>query len=335
MSNPPTNKTASPMTAPEEICNDLFRLRIPLPDSPLKYLNAYVIKANDRNLVIDVGLNLDACRSAMMTSLDSLGVELETTDFFITHMHADHLGLLPELAGESNTVYFNGPEALLMRHWSGPADLIRFSVKHGFPDGVMEQAFDAHPAGRLRMERFPVPTLVKDGDTIEAGRYRFRCVHTPGHTPGHICLYEPDRRLMIAGDHLLGDITPNVVCWSEGINPLGNYLQSLEKVADLDVDLVLPGHRGVFRGHRRRIAELKDHHYQRLQEVRDLLRISKLSAFEVAQKMTWDFGNGDWGVFPITQQWFATGEALAHLRYLEEAGIVQREMPGGIIKFRC
>ncbi len=319
---------------PEEICEDLFRLRIPLPETPLKYLNAYAITSGERNLVIDVGLNLETCRLAMLDGLASLGIALKETDFFSTHMHADHLGLLPDLVDGSSTVYFNEPEALLMSQWKGPGDLIRFSVKHGFPEGIMEQAFNAHPAGRLRMERFPVPTLVKDGDVIEAGPYHFQCVHTPGHTPGHICLYDPTKRIFIAGDHLLGDISPNVVCWADEENPLGNYLESLDKVAELDVDLVLPGHRSVFRGHRRRVAQLKKHHDRRLREVRDLLKNGQMSAFETAQRMSWEFGNGDWDAFPVTQQWFATGEALAHLRYLEASGVVQRQMDGNVFRFQ-
>jgi glyoxylase-like metal-dependent hydrolase (beta-lactamase superfamily II) len=220
-----------------------------------------------------------------------------------------------------------------MRLWKGPADLIRFSVAHGFPRDVMEQAFEAHPAARLRAEQFPVPSLVKDGDIIEAGPYHFRCVHTPGHTPGHTCLYDPAKKVLIAGDHLLGDITPNVVCWSDGKNPLGDYLESLDKVAVLDVELVLPGHRSVFHDHRRRIAELQHHHHRRLREVRAIIGPGAMSAFEVAEKMTWEFGNGDWDAFPVTQKWFATGEALAHLRYLEQTGAVQGETSEGIVRF--
>ena len=220
-----------------------------------------------------------------------------------------------------------------MRQWRGPGDLIRFSVAHGFPEGVMEQAFDAHPAGRLRVGRFPIPKLVKDGDTITVGPYRFQCVHTPGHTPGHLCLYEPNKKILIAGDHLLGDISPNVVCWSNEENPLGHYLESLDKVDQLDVDLVLPGHRQIFHRHRQRVMELKNHHAQRLQEVQNIISLGSKNAFETAREMTWEFGNGDWDAFPVTQQWFATGEALAHLRYLEASGIVQRQMDGKVFRF--
>ena len=319
---------------PEEIDEDLFRLRIPLPETSLKYLNAYVARGKDRHLVVDVGLNLEVCRSDMLAGLDILDIALERTDFFITHFHADHLGLLPDLAGPSSTVYFNNPEARLLNKWKGTGDMIDFSVKHGFPIEEIRQAFAAHPVERLRIDQFPIPTLVKDGYNIAVGSYRFRCVHTPGHTPGHMCLYEPQRKILIAGDHLLTDISPNIVCWSNEENPLKHYIESLDKVANLEVDMVLPGHRRVFHEHRRRVTELKAHHERRLNEVQNIIASGKMNAYQVAEKMTWEFGNGNWDTFPVTQQWFATGEALAHLRYLEESGTIQCEMVRGVYRFQ-
>jgi len=322
------------MQPPEEICDNLFRLRIPLPETPLGYLNTYVVKSDDRHLVVDVGFNLSACRAAITSGLAMLDVALEETDFFITHMHADHLGLLPELAEPSATVYFSKPEARLLRQWKGPGDLIDFSTRHGFPSRRIEQAFSAHPASSLRIDRLPTPVLVNDGDIIHLKHYRFRCIHTPGHTPGHMCLYEPERRILIAGDHLLDGISPNVVCWSDAENPLKHYLESLEKVAALDVDIVLPGHRRIFHNHRRRVAELMAHHAHRLMEARNIIASRGMNAFRVAGKIGWDFGNGHWDAFPVTQQWFAFGEALAHLRYLEEFEIVNRVVVDNIAVFK-
>jgi hypothetical protein len=99
---------------------------------------------------------------------------------------------------------------------------------------------------------------------------------------------------------------------------LKEYLGSLDKVFDLDVELVLPGHRSIFRNHKIRIQELKQHHRTRLEEVLSILQKGKQNAFEVASQMTWDIGYRSWDSFPAGQKWFAFGEALAHLRYLEE-----------------
>ena len=93
----------------EEILPGLFRLKIPLPDSPLKYLNSYVIKGPDRSLIIDTGLNRKECLEAMQTGLSTLGVDLESADIFITHLHADHFGLVTKLATPKSQVYFSRP----------------------------------------------------------------------------------------------------------------------------------------------------------------------------------------------------------------------------------
>jgi glyoxylase-like metal-dependent hydrolase (beta-lactamase superfamily II) len=96
---------------PEEIVKNIFRLEIPLPRNPLKALNSYVVRGSGRNLVIDTGMRRKECMEAMQAGLDSLGIKMQETDFFITHFHADHLGLVSELAGETSKIYMNAPDA--------------------------------------------------------------------------------------------------------------------------------------------------------------------------------------------------------------------------------
>jgi glyoxylase-like metal-dependent hydrolase (beta-lactamase superfamily II) len=175
--------------------------------------------------------------------------------------------------------------------------------------------------------------MLADGDSIQAGLYHFRCVSTPGHTLGHMCLYEPRHRLLIAGDHILIDITPNIQCWSDAENPLKAYLESLDKVAGLDVTRTLPGHRRLMNDPRPRIAELQAHHRTRLAEVLAILAGGPRNAFEIAARMTWDIQADRWEDFPVAQQWFATGEALSHLRYLEEEGKIARLEAGNGVRF--
>jgi glyoxylase-like metal-dependent hydrolase (beta-lactamase superfamily II) len=129
------------------------------------------------------------------------------------------------------------------------------------------------------------------------------------------------------------DISPNIVCWSDGENPLANFLASLDKVQKLQVDLVLPGHRRLINTPEDRIVELKKHHATRLDEVLALLNGRSMNAFQVASNMTWDIVSENWDQFPATQKWFATGEAISHLRYLEDAGRIMRKTEKKIIKF--
>lgn len=130
----------------------------------------------------------------------------------------------------------------------------------------------------------------------------------------------------MAGDHILNDITPTIQLWSDEWNPLKEYLASLDKVYEFDIELVLPGHRGVFRNCKERIQELKYHHQKRLDEIISILGKGSQNAFQIASQMSWDIIYDSWDLFPITQKWFAIGEAISHLKYLEEKEVVQREM---------
>ena len=312
----------------EELLPDLFRLKIPLPDSPLKYLNSYVVKGADRSLIIDTGLNRKECLDAMQAGLRSLNLDLEAADIFITHLHADHFGLVTKLATATTQVYFSRPEKELIESWEGFGAMLTYAGHNGFPEDELQTALDKHPGAKYGSEWMPEMKLLEDGDEIRAGQYAFRCVATPGHTMGHICLYEPGKHILVAGDHILIDITPNIQCWSDTQNPLKHYLSSLDKVYDLKVDLTLPWHRRLIHNYQTRIEDLKRHHFERLSEVLSILKRGPLNAFRVASRMTWDIDSESWDQFPVAQKWFATGEAISHLRYLEEDGKLTRIQDG-------
>jgi glyoxylase-like metal-dependent hydrolase (beta-lactamase superfamily II) len=318
----------------EEVLPHFYRAEIPLPNNPLKQTNAYIITAGKRNLIIDTGMNRQECKSAMAAALRQLHVNLEETDFFITHLHVDHLGLVGEMAAKSSTVYFNQPDAAVIDYQDLWQLAISFARQHGFPESILQSAVEMHPANKYRPKDYFTFTLLKEGDAVLAGDYRFKCVETPGHTPGHLCLYEADRKILVSGDHILGNITPNIAEWFGLENPLRQYLQSLDKIDDLEINLVLPGHRDPFPDCRKRIRELKIHHRHRLDEVMQILKSDGMSsAFQVASKMNWDIIAESWELFPLMQKWFATGEAVSHLRYLELEGSVQSKEAGGKIVF--
>lgn len=320
---------------PEELYPNLFRIRIPLPESPLKYLNSYVIKGGDRNLIVDTGLNRKECKDAMMQGLSELGVTLDTVDIFITHLHADHFGLLGALITPTTKVYFNRPDSELIEHWEGFEPMIAYAEKNGFPEALLRTALHQHPGFKYGTSWIPSLSILNDNDTLAIGDYTFTCIQTPGHTQGHTCLHDPKNRFLIAGDHILGTISPNIQCWMEDTDPLREYLESLDKVYDLPVDRVLPGHRRLFDNFRERIDELKTHHAHRLREVLNILKQdAPLPAFAVASKMTWDLVADSWEDFPVAQKWFATGEAISHLRYLENRGEIRRQADAPVVTYR-
>ena len=308
----------------DEIAHNLFRIEIPLPDSPLKYLNSYIIRDEKRSLIVDTGLNRTECLEAMQAGLEALSIDLDRTDIFITHLHADHFGLVTRLASENTTIYFNRPDAELIESFEGFDPMIDYAGRHGFPREELRAALDNHPGYKHGSRWVPALQLLGENDQLLAGGYTFSCIPTPGHTRGHTCLYEKQQHLLISGDHILIDITPNIQCWGDDENPLKDYLESLDKVDKLAVDHVLPGHRRLFSDHHRRIEELKKHHHDRAAEVLDILAAGPLNAYGVASRMRWDIRCDTWEAFPVAQRWFATGEAISHLRYLEAQGRVKR-----------
>ena len=317
----------------EQIQDHLWRIEVPLPGNPLKSINSYVIKSPSRNLIIDTGLDRQECLDAILAGLDEVDVDLDETDFFVTHMHADHSALVPKLARDGSKIYFNRLDAEVFEGVSPWETILEYAGKNGFPEDELRAALENHPGYKHGVTKIPDFTFLEDGDPLEIGDYRFRCVQTPGHTKGHTCLYEPEKKIFVSGDHILIDITPNIGCWRDGMNPLGDYLESLDKVRALDIELVLPGHRRLLRNCRERIDELKRHHDKRADEILSVLSGGAQNAYQIASGMTWDLDYASWDSFPVAQKWFATGEAIAHLRWLEERGEVRTETEANNVTF--
>ncbi|RPJ62657.1 MAG: MBL fold metallo-hydrolase [Dehalococcoidia bacterium] len=307
----------------KEVEADIFCIELPLPKSPLKSINCYLLRGNKRSLIIDTGMNRPECKDVLMPALAELKVDLAKTDIFVTHLHADHFGLVGDLQTGTSACYLGNLDAVIMknhRHWD---EFFRFFTENGFPEAILKESLSKHPGVLYASNRVPEITEVRDGQKLEIGDFELTCIETPGHSPGHMCLYEANKKILFSGDHILFDITPNISSWPEMDDSLRSYLSSLDKVADLQVASVLPGHRSHWHDHRARIKELKEHHRNRLDEALSALKNGDLTAYEVAPYITWKIEFKEWKDFPIAQQFFAVGEALAHLHYLENGAKIK------------
>ncbi len=316
----------------ERIGINLYRLDIPLVGNPLKNLNSYLI-TGERNLLIDTGFREEACRTAMERQLQELHVDLSRTDIFLTHLHSDHSGLSTELhrPGCGLMISREDQDELTLR---GDDRFWRLrneqSVRDGFSREEMDVLWGSNPAKEMAPEIADRYDCLKDGDTLEYGGYRLRCILTPGHSPGHLCLYDEDRRVFFAGDHILFHITPNICRWESMPDALGSYLNSLKLVEDLPVEQLLPAHRAETGALKDRALELSAHHRRRLKDTLAVVRAHPgLTAYQIAGAMRWQIRSRNWAEFPLNQKFFAVGEALSHLDYLRLRGQLEMTEQNG------
>jgi glyoxylase-like metal-dependent hydrolase (beta-lactamase superfamily II) len=323
----------------EEIIPRIFRADIPLPNSPLKATNSYIIKGKDRTLIIDTGMNEDICLNAMKDVVKKLEIKLDKTDFFITHSHIDHIGLVATLASDTAKIYFNRPESVqnadTIISWATESS--RLARKYGYRNNrILQMVTNSNAPEKASIyPEYSKYTLLKEYSVIDCDDYSLRVIETPGHSRGHLCLYEANRKILFCGDHILDDITPNISSrFAEGENPLKEYISSLDKVYNLDVKIALPGHRRLITDFKKRINELKQHHQERGDEIIGILNDGEANAFQIASKMTWDLNYDTWEEVPFYPKWFAFSEALSHLRYLESLGKLKRiQTQDGLINF--
>ncbi len=228
----------------EEVAPKIYRIEVPLPMPFLNSMNVYVITGMDRTLIVDTGMTRSECMETMQAALGELGVDLEKADFFMTHHHGDHFGLVSRLLTERSSIYINRAEAdLVHRISSGKilADVAHFISITGFPEHDLQQIIPPGTGVEYSARDTWPFRFIQDGDVLDAGPYRFRCLCTPGHSVGHMCLYDPDARILVAGDHVLQDITPGIQLRSDRENPLQDYLNSLERLARLDIKTCAAG----------------------------------------------------------------------------------------------
>lgn len=319
---------------PTKLAENLYCQTVPLPNNPLREINAYIL-TGERNLLIDTGFNRPECLEVLQSAFRELGIE--KTDLFITHLHSDHCGLMGHFLSEGGTVYAGETDGELINfeagnlYWRMLDDLF---IKYGFPRADFGRNTDIHPGRKYCHETRVDFTYVTESDVLEYGGYRLRPVETPGHTPGHMCLYDEDKQILFAGDHILGTITPNICIELSTEDPLGDYLASLKKVEQLRVKRIFTAHGTPVEDMYGRIRELYRHHEERLGEVLKILGGEWKTAYTVAQDMTWEIDCKNWDEFPAPQKWFATGEAVSHLQYLLGRGKVTREERDGVYHYR-
>jgi glyoxylase-like metal-dependent hydrolase (beta-lactamase superfamily II) len=253
---------------------------------------------------------------------------MDQTTLFLTHLHSDHIGLVEKIRSEKTRVLIGAMDYHYLEKildgetWQGYDK--RF-IQEGFPEEDLIAQAKINPAIIYAPKKTFKANLLKDGEVFFIGNQEFECVLTPGHTPGHTCLYLKNEKIMFLGDHVLFDITPNITAWPEIEDSLGDYLKSLDKIGAYDIKIQLPAHRKVEISVYERIDQLKQHHQERLAEIIDIIKNrDDQNAYVIASQLKWSMRGKDWSEFPIQQKWFAVGETMSHLDYLRKKGLIDQ-----------
>src|SRR3990172_4569551 len=237
-----------------EIAPGVHQLKIPIPDNPLGSINSYLIQGDKGCLLIDTGWNTDEAFHRLEEELRQIGLWFQDiTLIVITHVHPDHYGLAGRIKQTAPTrfAFHLWEKALIESRYIQFAELEakigRFLRSHGIPEDIAAPLQTAsRPALDFVTVAWPDEVLY-GGETLTFGEFQLEVLWTPGHAPGHVCLYEPAKKLLFAGDHILPTITPNVhYHLQSGSNPLSDYLNALRQLQRLPVDLVLPAHEHIF-----------------------------------------------------------------------------------------
>lgn len=326
-----------------EVTPGIHRLKLPIPmaDSTLAHVNAYLIRGSSGFLLIDGGWNTNEAFASLQEQMAVIGAGIkDISQIVVTHIHPDHYGQagrLKHLSGAKIAIHeiesgFIEPRYVHMENLLEQTS--RLLSSNGVPPGELASIRDA----TLGLEQHVIPVkpdiTLHGGETISTGIFSFHVLWTPGHSAGHICLYEPEKKVLISGDHILPRITSNVSRHPQsGENPLVRYLNSLQDIKKLEVELVLPGHEDPFTGLKPRIDELIRHHETRSREILTSFRSAPKTAYQIAVKSSWGEWHR-WQDIPAFHKRLALFETLAHLEMMTVDGRLGRLTKDSIIYYR-
>ena len=311
----------------ERVRDGVWSIPVPLPDNPLRYVLVYALECRDGVALIDAGWDDERSWQALVDGLATAGYGIgDVRAVMVTHFHADHLGLADRVREASGA--WVALHTLDARTAVPPGDVSevasmmrRHLVGNGVPVTTARTIVRNTPFERFA-KRTRIDVLLEDQETVGLPGLDLTVVWTPGHSPGHSCFYEPNRRLLFAGDHVLPRITPQIAVFrQEDDNALETFLASLERLERYSVDEVLPAHEYRFRRLDSRLADMARHHTHRLAELFAAVREAPGStAWQLCAALTW---SRPWPAFDLMNKRFALAETLAHLMLLKSRGEVR------------
>ncbi|SMF89366.1 Glyoxylase, beta-lactamase superfamily II [Paenibacillus uliginis N3/975] len=316
----------------------LVQVKITLA-SPLRWVNSYLLRGEEGITLIDPGPRTKISEQEWNDALTSLGIRPEDiSSIVLTHHHPDHYGLagwfqehtgakvwMSERAHQEAGLMWGGGSRASSMNEKMPA----FFALHGMPETWLRQMPEHLNSFIAQVSPQPQVSYISEDMPMRMGNRVWLPFQTAGHAPGHLSFYHPDSGVMICGDAVLPQISPNVsLVPGSDAEPLRQFLEGLRRLRELHVRAAYPGHRHPFTHYRERIDALLLHHEERLTAIAGMLSAAdSLTAFEVCIAL---FGDK----LGIHQMRFAMCEALAHLAELARQGRAeQRATEAGVYRF--
>jgi glyoxylase-like metal-dependent hydrolase (beta-lactamase superfamily II) len=276
----------------EKVLPGVWRLRLPLPWPGVPHGNVWAVAADGGIVLFDTGIGGKGGLRRFDIALGQAGFGLEDVRLLVcTHSHTDHYGLAaPIVAGADCELWMHPAWEHIRLHAEDPAAHLEHRIetarRAGFPPELLEryrQRFEGDDDTGIDGIAEPDRDLLP-GVEVETDLGAWQVHETPGHAPSHVILHQPERKLMISGDHLLGR---TVLFFDHGHSPdpLGEFVRSLDEIEPLDVGLVLPGHGRTFRDPEIKIAESRRQVDQLLAKAREALAGGEKTAFEIVAEL--------------------------------------------------
>ncbi|MFC7265968.1 MBL fold metallo-hydrolase [Streptomyces lutosisoli] len=317
-------------------------IRVPIPDNPLGNTLVYVVDTDRGPVLIDTGWDDPTSWDTLVEGLTGCGTSVaEIHGVVITHHHPDHHGLSGQVREASGAwIAMHAADTAIVRRTreNRPERWFAYMAAKLAASGAPEEHVAPLREARTSVRRPSTlpgfsPALpdreIVPGELLALPGRRLRAIWTPGHTPGHVCLHLeedhparlPGHGRLFSGDHLLPRITPHIGLYEDPddatiADPLGDYLDSLERVGRLDPAEVLPAHQHAFADAPSRVRELLAHHEERLTGLLALIS-TPLTPWQLAERMEW---NRPWDQIPYGSRNIAVSEAEAHVRRLVKLG---------------
>jgi glyoxylase-like metal-dependent hydrolase (beta-lactamase superfamily II) len=317
-----------------QVAAGVWELRLPIPWEE-GHVNCFLLSDGDAVDMIDCGMNSEESLAMVWQAVARVGgPRARLRRLVVTHIHPDHYGGAGEITGRAGAeLYLHKLEVPMVHPRYLEIDQLVEEVRrylriHGVPDE--EAGFLANSSRWIRDFVKPAePALQLDGtELLEIGSRRLRVEWTPGHSPGHVCLFDAAEGLLFAGDQLLPDSSPNIGLHPQSTpNPLDDYLTGLRRLEQLHPNLVLPAHGRPFSRVSERVADLVGHHQRRKEQMVSVLADGEMNGWQVAVAV--------WGMRSDLQQMrMALQEGLAHLQSLSREGRLEKRASPASITWR-